>query len=584
MHRVIDTANNLVTTKDDLVISVEAIQCILMEALYHNYAGNLHRAWMAARRAIGIAQMMALHRGFSSPTLKILEPESRKTVDLEHLTFRLAEIDAYLSLMLGLPRASLETRQFTSPKALERCHPFERMERIHYIIYERVLQRTDSSINDLSETRAIDKLLQKAAGEMPPQWWLSPTFDDQNTDGTNIMHDMVRIMVQFSHYHLLVRLHLPYLLRSASDHRYDYSKITAVNVSRELLARYLTFRSTNPAHYYCRGSDFLAFISTTVLCIAHINHRGSSCDELIDGAPSDNVFEFLGHSRPSDRGLMERVLEFIESINHSGTDAISSRISRILRDLLAIEANAASGTTYSTNSSKSENEGLECDGKMMNGGKALHIHIPYFGSIRFERGAISRTSGAAPTIPPPTQDASLLSDMDLPQPDQLLDQADLDPTSSTLRCSSRQIHPMASDIEAPPQIYNATTLDMHMSEVVSHPVLAQPTDDFSLAENDDWDLQGVDIALFDSLFHGSGILGALVLAQVVYGEGRAAKGNSINSIALKTNGIIFLGTPFHGSQTSRWSEIVKWIHNINQEFAQKSLEDLELDSEELNDL
>jgi len=39
-------------------------------------------------------------------------------------------------------------------------------------------------------------------------------------------------------------------------------------------------------------------------------------------------------------------------------------------------------------------------------------------------------------------------------------------------------------------------------------------------------------------------LGGLVLAQIVYGDDRAAEGDSINSIAQKIKGIIFLKTPF----------------------------------------
>ncbi|KAF1956827.1 hypothetical protein CC80DRAFT_412943 [Byssothecium circinans] len=458
MHRVVDTAIRLVTTKDELIGSVEAIGCIMMEARYQNYAGNLHRAWMAARRAISVAQMMALHRGFNSPLLKILEPETRATIDLDHLSFRLAEADAYLSLMLGLSRASLETRHFTSPRALERCDPMERMERIHYVAYERVLQRTDSDINNLAETHEIDKLLQKAAAEMPPQWWLTPTFKSDNSDGTKTWCDTARIMDQFSHYHLLIRLHLPYILRSSLDHRYDYSKITAVNASRELLTRYLSFHSTNPAQYYCRGSDFLIFIAATVLCVAHIQ---------CDGPAEDTVFKLLAHSRQIDRGLMERTLQVVEAMNASGTDAIASKISRILGDLLVVEADAANVICYSTDSSKISDEDLECGGKLINGGKALQVHIPCFGSIKFERGAISKTADAIDVVAPPAQDV---------------------PRSE---CSSNQIPYVPGPMDG--------------SELLQHTLPAQPIDDFIWPEEGDWGLQGVDIALFDSLFRGSAI-------------------------------------------------------------------------------
>lgn len=102
MDRIVDTAIKFVTTRDELLGSVGAIECIMIEAMYHNYNGHLYRSWMATRRAIAGAQSMALHRGVASPFLTFLEFTARKDFELDHMTFRLAEIDAYLSIMLGL--------------------------------------------------------------------------------------------------------------------------------------------------------------------------------------------------------------------------------------------------------------------------------------------------------------------------------------------------------------------------------------------------------------------------------------------------------------------------------------------------
>lgn len=251
MSRVVDTAIRLVTTNEDLVRSVEGIECIMIEAMYQNYAGHLHRAWMAVRRATAIAEMMALHHVLNSRSLKILEPETRAAFNPDQICFRLVQMDCYLSLMLGLPRTSLEAR-FATPKALEGCRPIDRMQRIHCAIADRILQRNE---NNPPETYNTDTLLQKAAAEMPPLWWLIPNFSASNIAGTEILHKKIRLMDQFTHYNLLIRLHLRYMLRSLPDRRCDYSKITAVNASRETLARFVAFRTSNPGHFYCRGID-----------------------------------------------------------------------------------------------------------------------------------------------------------------------------------------------------------------------------------------------------------------------------------------------------------------------------------------
>jgi hypothetical protein len=389
MHRVVDIAIKAVTTRDELLHSVEAIECIMLEAMYHNYSGNLHRSWMATRRAITVAQSMALHRGFTSPSIKVLEPRARKEFDIGHLTFRLAEMDGYLSVMLGLQPSSLETRHITCEKALAACGPIERMQRVHYIVQERIIARSSSDDFDLAKTQEIDKVLRKAAEEMSPRWWLTPTFTPDHADNTKVMRDMTRIMDQFSHYHLLIRLHLPYVL--SPDRRHDYSKVVAVDTSRELLNRFLSFRVSNPAHYYCRGSDFLAFIAATILCVVHIKSSEYAFDKDPGEFSDTTGFEFLAHNRLGDRGLMEQALEVIESIHERGTDAISVRISRILRDLFSIESNASGGKIYTVSSSKTSNQELECDGQLVDGGNTMRIHIPNFGRIDFVKRTITRT-------------------------------------------------------------------------------------------------------------------------------------------------------------------------------------------------
>ncbi|KAL4916498.1 hypothetical protein BDW62DRAFT_211905 [Aspergillus aurantiobrunneus] len=373
MARTVDRAIRLVTTNEELIGCVEGIECIMLEAMYQNYAGQLHRAWMAARRAIAAAQMIGLHRHTSPHSLKFLEPETRAAFNVDFLCFRLVLMDRYLSLMLGLPQSALEGR-FIIPTDLQAFDPLDRLERLHCTVSGRVVQRNDADINDLSNTREVDKLLQSAASEMPPQWWMTPTF----SSGSDLVSDTIRMMAQFSHHHLLARLHLPYMLRSSSDHRYDHSKITAVNASREILARYIVFRTANPAHFYCRGCDFLAFVATTILCLAHLIARGEASN-------AGSVFTSLVHTRPVDRGMMERTAEIIESMAlYSSSDAIAPKLTSIIRHLLDVEGNAADGAVYSTSSSSGD--GGEIDGNLSRGGKTLHVHIPYFGTINFERG------------------------------------------------------------------------------------------------------------------------------------------------------------------------------------------------------
>ncbi|KAB8234038.1 uncharacterized protein BDW43DRAFT_274837 [Aspergillus alliaceus] len=492
MARVVDRAIRLVTTNDELIGSVEGIECILIEAMYQNYAGNLHQAWMAMRRAAAIAQMMALHRGLDSRSLKILEPEAKASFNPDHICFRLVEMDRYLSLMLGLPPASLEAR-FATPKALEGCHPIDRIQRIHCAVAGRILRCNGTDLSSLARTHDIDRLLQKAAAEMPPQWWLIPNFVSRNNDRAELQADMVRLNAQFAQQHLLLRLHLPYMLRFPSDHRYDHSKITTVNASREILSRYATFRTANPAHFYCRGIDFLAFVATTVLCLAHIESHGQR-HQPSQTPNFSTIFNYLAHSRPSDRGTMERTLEIMDSMARTGTDMIASKLTRIIHHLLTVEAAAANGTIYSASSCKGDGGELEYDGKMTDSGTSLHIYLPYFGTIKFERGSISTSASTALTktqlgvLTPSATDRSLEhNDLSLSTSNFHIGNQLVSPNSHLQdgQLLSSQ-HPSATD-----EVPCISSCNLEPNQLPIPP---------ELSGVDEWGLQDVDVAIFNSLF------------------------------------------------------------------------------------
>ncbi|KAL4803233.1 hypothetical protein BDV18DRAFT_44997 [Aspergillus unguis] len=463
MARAVDRATRLVTSNDELVGSAEGVVSVMLESLYQNYAGNLHLAWMAMRRAISAAQIIGMQRNSSLPSTKFVDPATRAAFDAGRVCFRLVQMDHYLSLMLGLPQNKPEGR-FSIPEDLSQFDHIERLERLHCLISGRIVQRADVDINDLSNIRAIDKMLQSAAAEMPPQWWLTPSFSHDS----EVLNDTVRLMIQLTHHHLLARLHLPYMLLPSTDHRYDYSKITAVNASREMLSRYTVFRSTNPAHYYCRGCDFLAFVALTVMCLAHISSRSEQ-------PGLGNVFCSLTHSHPVDRGMMERTTDILESMaRHNSTDAIAPKLTRIMRHLLDAEANAARGTKYSTTSSSSDGDEGEINGSLSQEGKALRIHIPYFGTINIEHGSVSKSSlDLYPTMPGENEIRRPLNQFENPGT----------PSADGLRCWQPNYEGQDFAGIGFPEV-DATT----------------PSPLFGIEE--DWDLQGIDIALFDSLFRG----------------------------------------------------------------------------------
>ncbi|KAI1210075.1 uncharacterized protein F4807DRAFT_69319 [Annulohypoxylon truncatum] len=494
MSLVFNAATRLVTSNDELINSLEGIECIMVESMCLDNAGSLRRAWLANRRAMAAAQMMGLHSGTSSPV--IIESETRDRINPDYMWFRIVLTDRYLSLMLGLPQGTPEN-VFASPDALDKCMDVERMERMAAVASSLILQRNSAERTDPVATRKIDKILQDAAAIMPPRWWLMASDPTTITrDGAKAFEESVRLMNQFAYYHLLVRVHLPYMmLPSSVEPSYDYSKMTAASASRSIVTLFVSFRDSCPNNIYCRGVDFVAFIGSIVLCLAHIEVRRQL---NTDNGKDIGNFQSLRHQRLGDRGLLERTLEIMEAMAEIHQDVIAQKISSILRPLLAIEDNSFQGGCYHVHaSSEVTKQESQCIGNTKDAFHALHIHIPYFGIIQIEHhpplpnSVELAQSGSLPVSR--YTDTGLVT---LHEPVSTLnrDKGGTSPQTRPPGYEFSVVEPVNADWQAIPSSFDTSASQENYLNLLV-PGLE--------AGIDDWTLQGVDMALFSDLTQDS---------------------------------------------------------------------------------
>ncbi|KAL6352622.1 hypothetical protein LRP88_13089 [Fusarium phalaenopsidis] len=408
MSRLVKTAHNLVTCNDELVTSLEGLECLLLEALYENYSGNLRRSWLAARRAVAIAQMMGLNRGVEPSSL---DGASVKPDDMWSL---LIQFDRYLCLMLGLPQSSFDD-SYAEAEALDSCIPWERMHRLCTVACGRILRRNFSDMYDKKSVEEIGRILQDASTTMPAQYWVAPTIPTAAGHMERI-RETLRFNDHFMYYHLLLQVHLPFLLRSNVEPGYEYDRMTAVTASREILSRFAPFREFRSASYYCRGVDLLVFTSSAALCLAHITDQRNRGSE-------NAGFHFLAHQRLSDRGMLEQILGSMQEVVHQNDDPIAKRVVTLLRHLLAIEEDAASGGRYNVTlvTEPKKEEDLGCRVKLSDDDTIMDIYIPHFCVIRIEPQSSEKgsqttlTQTAAKDSQPATTTADVWRDLSLDQ-------------------------------------------------------------------------------------------------------------------------------------------------------------------------
>ncbi|KAH7211938.1 hypothetical protein DER44DRAFT_209826 [Fusarium oxysporum] len=459
MARIVKVAHDHVTCNDDLISSLEGIECIMLEGLYENYAGNLRRSWLAARRAVMIAQVLGLNKGIVPPSVR------GATVEPDDLWLRVINLDRYLCLMLGLPQSAPD-EPVGNLDALDSYSANRKMQHLCSIACARLLSRRTSDIFDQSLTREIDKLLRDACTSMPAQWWIMPNLSS-HYELVDKIRETLRFNDHFMQYHLLLQLHMPYLLKVEGGEEWKYNKLTAVTASREILSRFVSIRSIPQSRYHCRGTDLIAFMSCTALTIAHI-----LCDERHKRI-EEQGFHFLTQQRLSDRGLIEQVLKIAQDGLRRTNDDISKRLMTLLHYLLAIEDNVTAGVRYSVSFAEElvKNGKLGHHVKASDDGTALDIHLPNFPMIKIVRRDPYGTERPPITMEVPWGNIAL----DRPGPgDALGDEHLVDPIPSS---STHERESVRTDLDKPSSLQDIPVADS-------------------------WTLEGLDMSFLDNWVEG----------------------------------------------------------------------------------
>lgn len=452
IERVADLAINLVATNDDLLGSLEGLECVLLESVYHANVGNLRRSWVASRRALTIAQLMGLNRAESDCHVqyKVLDP-SRTKHHPQLIWLRIVFLDRHLSLMLGLPQGSSD-RSMASETLLASDTPMGRLDRLHCVIASRILERNESRKSgtplDVDFTRSVDAELQQAARFLPSRWWLTPTFElvlSRTAKAEEFFWETRRLFAQVYHYNLLNQLHLPYVLGSPSlseevRRRQEYSRTTCVNASREMLSRFVVLRSYNQIASSCRSIDFLALMAALTLLLVHLDSR----------TEADNP---LAHQYVSDRAMIERVQENMEEVNRLNSDALSAQSAQLLSRLLAID-----GDNGEEDLVMGDGDRVSVTGSAAPDPDAIvSVHIPYFlGTVKITRKGVTKERHGQESLP----------------------------ITSTISTHS------------PERTTLPTSQASFSDQSISWPDIA--------AGNGEWAFQGVDWAFFDSLINDIG--------------------------------------------------------------------------------
>lgn len=346
VDKIISTVSGLVTSDDELVASVQGLECLILQGLFHMNAGNLRRAWLTFRRAMNIGQLMGLHK-----------PEELGNTPLppggNNLWRSLMQADRYLSLLLGMPAGAddsiiLPHETFSNPNI---DHDLLFIRKLTNLAGGIINRNQSEYINAFASTQELDEKLENIGREMPSSWWEVPTYIETATKDSKSAAKFDRIMSQIYYFQLESFLHLPFMVRAATERRYEYSKFTCLKSSREVISRYLTIRRSGTRSFCCKVVDFGAFTACVTLLL-----------NVLEIPPVGGDSIAVQDQKRSDKELVETVLGVMSDCA-SQEDVMAIQSVDVIKTLLA--------STSTTGN--------------------LRLTIPYFGTISIARTSTSST-------------------------------------------------------------------------------------------------------------------------------------------------------------------------------------------------
>ncbi|KUJ13056.1 uncharacterized protein LY89DRAFT_687940 [Mollisia scopiformis] len=313
----LSNVNRLIVSDDELAVSLEGIECILLQAHFYGNIGRPRKAWAATRRGLSYATLLGLHRSSSQVPSTMSAHAKRR----ENAWWHLIDADAQLSLLLGLPNfilpASWDSRLHEYHEAngyYERKLPV-----LMNIISQRNQASSTSLASLLSATSQIDLDMEELAIHLPPLL----SAHDLSTRNDLDFAALYEIVVKHGrHYSTKVYLHLPFMLQTPSDSQFDFNRTQCLKACCEMIELYTTMRRlADGIIHFCQMVDFQAFMATVILILALLGYGPKSTrqdtNEVVkySNLICETVGVFRRVSAEPDKALAAQCLQVLEKLH-----------------------------------------------------------------------------------------------------------------------------------------------------------------------------------------------------------------------------------------------------------------------------
>ena len=208
----------------------------------------------------------------------------------------------------------------------------------------------------------LDQELEDLYKRLDPAWLeYSELLADIESNAAELRE---RLMAQMVYHQIRVYLHLPFMLKSAVNNRFTYSRTACVNGSREVLKLYQALRTGEVQPLYeCKAVDFIGFTSAVLIVLGLFNYGATNTPV----APA---------AREADIRLIEISIDIFRRASSEKGGKVALQSAQVL-DKMLNKLKFEMGQPGSSNFPPNEFD--DCP-------SMTEFVIPYFGTLHIRRG------------------------------------------------------------------------------------------------------------------------------------------------------------------------------------------------------
>ncbi|PMD28879.1 hypothetical protein L207DRAFT_642777 [Hyaloscypha variabilis F] len=307
VDRYVSDIDRHVVSDDELSMSLEGIENILLQSQYYGNIGRPRKAWTIIRRGLSHSMLLGMHRCIVLP-----HAQSPYLKRQESVWWHLLEYGA------------INTSEAMSGSIFRR----------NLSIIVSAISQMSPEISPLSlpKTIEIDNQLRDLAHNMPPCWWDLVVPSRDNIPEMMDLNERMNAQIWF--YQAQAYLHLPFIVEHIDNHSYEQNHEKCLQASHEKMKIYIMLREVLGATIYiCRIIDFQTFTAAVILILGLLSRKHNI---TVDHSGQDK----------SDWNLIHQVVDAFRQVSVEDNNLTAVQCLQLLEKLVSMGKEAARSETH----------------------------------------------------------------------------------------------------------------------------------------------------------------------------------------------------------------------------------------------